>query len=74
MISPIHEFCEKKMLPKNIADAFSAYARSVYADRMLLRGDTDTVRLLVNRLTESQMEQLWLEFVAELKRILPSEQ
>ena len=72
--SPISEFCEKRGLPQNIKDAFAAYARGVYADRFELRRDTDTVRLMVNNLTEDQMEAIWLEFISELKRTLVSEQ
>ena len=70
MKSPIHEFCEKKGIPDNIKDAFSAYMRSVYADRFMLRHDTDTIRLLVNRLTEEQMEKAWTEFVTDFKKFL----
>lgn len=72
MKSPISKFCEEKGVPNNIRDAFAAYSRSVYADRFLLRGDTDTVRLMINNLTQEQMESLWLEFISDLKRTLSS--
>ena len=70
--STISEFCEGRGIPENIRDAFSAYMRSVYADRYMLRHDTDTVRIMINRLTEEQLEQAWLEFVQDLKRFLIS--
>ena len=70
--SPLHEFCEKKGVPDNVMVAFGAYARSVYAKRFVLSGESDTVRLLINHLTEEQMEQLWLEFINELRRLLPT--
>jgi hypothetical protein len=72
--SAITEFCEKRGVPKNLRDAFGAYARSLTADRYQIRGDTDTVRLLINNMTEEQMSRLWWEFVSDLKKILPSEQ
>ena len=69
--SAITEFCNKKGVPSNVRDAFGAYARSVCADRYLLRGDTDTVRLLINRMTDEQLEQIWVQFVSDLSKILP---
>ena len=70
--SPVSEFCEEKGIPPNIKEAFSAYLRRVYADRFALRGDTDTIRIMVNRLTHEQLEQAWLEFIQDLKRFLIS--
>lgn len=68
--SPISEFCEERGIPVNIKIAFSAYVRSVYADKFLLRGDTDTVRIMVGRLTQEQVQDAWLEFTKELARHL----
>ena len=73
MKSFITEFCEKKGVPTSMRDAFAAYARSVYADRYLLRHDTDTVRLMINRLTDEQMEAVWVEFINDFRHILPQE-
>lgn len=70
--STVSEFCEKKGVPNNIRDAFSAYARSWAADRYMLRHDTDTVRLLINNMTDEQMENVWREFLRDLSKILPS--
>jgi hypothetical protein len=72
--SAITEFCEKRGVPRNLRDAFGAYARSLTADRYQLRNDTDTVRLLINNMTEEQMSKLWWEFVSDLRKTLPSEQ
>lgn len=69
--SPISEFCEKKGVPLTIRDAFAAYTRAVYADKFMLRHDTDTVRLLVNKLTEEQLENVWVDFVTDLSKVLP---
>jgi hypothetical protein len=72
--SALTEFCEKRGIPDKLRDAFAAYARAVYADRFMLRGDTDTVRLMINRLTEEQMEQVWNQFLSDLRKILPTTQ
>lgn len=69
--SPISQFCEKKGVPITIRDAFAAYARAVYAERFMLRHDTDTVRLLVNKLTDEQLEKVWVDFVTDLSKVLP---
>jgi hypothetical protein len=70
MQSPLSEFCEKKDVPENIKEAFAAYLRSTYSLRYLLRSDTDTVRIMVNRLTQEQMERAWQEFVSDLRKFL----
>lgn len=72
--SPITEFCEKRNIPHNMRDAFSAYVRSVYADRFDIRVDTDTVRMLTNKLTEEQIEISWINFINDFKEIMPSSQ
>lgn len=69
--STISEFCEKKNIPDNMRSAFKAYARTVYADRFLLRGDTDTLTLMINRLTDDQLESLWRDFLSEIRKMLP---
>lgn len=68
--SPISEFCKKRKLSLSIRDAFSAYIRSIYADRFLLRSDTDTVRLVIGKMTQEQIENMWLEFTKELRNNL----
>jgi hypothetical protein len=70
MQSPLSEFCEKKDVPENIKEAFAAYLRSTYSLRYLLRSVTDTVRIMVNRLTQEQMERAWQEFVSDLRKFL----
>jgi hypothetical protein len=70
MQSPLSEFCEKKDVPENIKEAFAAYLRSTYSLRYLLRSDTDKVRIMVNRLTQEQMERAWQEFVSDLRKFL----
>jgi hypothetical protein len=72
--SALTDFCNKRGVPGNMRDAFGAYARSLCAHRYELRSDTDTVRLLINNMTEQEMAQLWAEFVSDLRKILPTEQ
>lgn len=73
MISPISEFCNKRKIPSHIKDAFSAYCRSIYADKFALLKDSDTAYLLISRLTQDQLEDAWLGFTKELKRYLTEE-
>lgn len=68
--SPITNFCENKGIPRNMRDAFGAYVRTTYANRFDVAGDTDTIRLLVNRLSDEQMEQAWNEFVSDMRKAL----
>lgn len=69
--SALSEFCENKNVPVNLRNAFKAYAKTVYADRYLLRGDTDTLTIMINRLTEEQIEAVWKEFLSEMSKVLP---
>lgn len=70
MKSPISEFCEQRKIPNHIKDAFSAYCRSVYADKFAFLKDSDTAHLLISRLTQDQLEDAWIGFTNELKRYL----
>ena len=70
MKAPISQFCDKKGIPENIRDAFAAYLRSTYSVRYLLRSDTDTIRIMVNRMNDEQFEKAWKEFVSDLKKYL----
>ncbi len=70
MKSALTIFCESKGVPENIRDAFAAYMRNVYANRYLLRGDTDTIRIMINRLGDEKLEQAWQEFISDLRKYL----
>lgn len=69
--SPISDFCRQRGVPPRMRDAFNAYVHSVYADRLQMK-DTDTLTLLISRLTQEQIGAVWIEYVNDVKKILPS--
>jgi hypothetical protein len=69
-MNTIQQFCEDRMITKRIEDAFIVYCRSVYADKFRIWKQGDTARLLVDKMTRGQVEELWQEFVIEMKRYL----
>lgn len=69
--SPVHEFCIKRGIPHLMRDAFNAYIHSVYSDRLQMK-DTDTLTLLISRLTQEQIGAVWLEYIQDVRKILPS--
>lgn len=70
--SPIHEFCIKRGIPHRMKDAFNAYVHSTYSDRLAMK-DNDTLTLLISRLTQEQIASVWVEFVKDVRKILPSD-
>lgn len=70
MRSPLTEFCDRRGIDGNIKQAFSAYLRSVYSKRYLLGNDGETVHLMISKMSEEQLEQMWREFVSELAKHL----
>lgn len=71
-MSPVSEFCLSRGIDGYIKSAFSAYVKSVCADRYLLHSDADTLVLLIGKLTQAQVDDLWVEFVNDLKKYLTS--
>jgi hypothetical protein len=69
-MNQLKQFCEERLITKHIEDAFIVYCRSVYADKFRIRKLGDTARLLVDKMTRGQVEELWQEFVIEMKRYL----
>jgi len=51
-------------------DAFAAYLRTTYATKFAIRNDTDTVQLIVGKMTQEQLEDAWGYFVLEFKKYL----
>lgn len=68
--SPITLFCEGRKIPENMMRAFSAYTNYVLADKYGMRSDQDTVKIMMGRLTNEQVEQIWIEFVNDFKQTL----
>ena len=69
--SVITDFCIKRGVPQHMRDAFNAYVHSVYSDRLGMK-DTDTLALLISRLTDEQISSVWVEFVKDVRKILPT--
>lgn len=72
MKSTIVEFCENKGIKQDMMDAFIAYVRSMNASKFMMRRDGDTVRLLVERMTEEQVHSAWVQFLSDFRHILPT--
>lgn len=70
--SPIHEFCIKRGVPARMRDAFNAYVHSTFAHNLQIR-DTDTLTLLISRLSQERIAEVWVEFVNDVRRILPTQ-
>ena len=66
----ITEFCEERGIPDNLKDSFTAYLRTAYAEKFLMRRDSETVHMVVAKLTGEQVAQAWLMFVREFRRYL----
>lgn len=72
MKSTIVEFCDRKRIKKDMMDAFIAYVRSSNASKYMMRPDGDTVRLIVEKMTEEQVQAAWVQFISDFRQVLPS--
>jgi hypothetical protein len=68
--SPLSEFCDERGISGQIKSAFGAYIRSEYAQKFLLGSDSETVYLIIGKLTQEQLGELWQGFVLELSKYL----
>ncbi len=69
-MNKVSEFCSARGIPSGIEEAFIAYIRSDYARRFQMKKDGDTVKLIVSKMNEKQVEEAWQMFVKELYNIL----
>lgn len=69
----IDDFCEKKGIATNMQEAFMAYVRSDYARRYFL-SNGETVKLVVSKMNDEEIEEAWVDFVSEFKRYLAKQQ
>jgi hypothetical protein len=65
----IREFCKKKLIPKKIEFAFHAYCKASLSDYFDIRS-SDTLAKIMMKLSEEQVNELWIKFVNDLKELL----
>ena len=68
--SPVRKFCESRGISEGMKDAFSAYLRTTYATKFAIDRDTDTVQLIVGKMTQEQLAEEWTFFVSDFKKYL----
>lgn len=73
-MTPISDFCEKRGIGRAMEEAFTAYCRFNYASQYELNKDGDTIKAVMQKMNQSQLEQAWKDFTKELSRNLPQEQ
>lgn len=71
--SPISEFCSGRGIPNQIKNSFATYIRSVYARKYLMAENGETIHMMINGLSQDELETLWQEFVVELAKYLPTQ-
>lgn len=67
----IIDFCEKKGVKTNMQEAFQAYLRSKYAQEFYLNNG-ETVKLVVSKMSEDELQVAWEKFVGDFKAYLAS--
>lgn len=68
--SPLTQFCEGRGISKQIQQAFGAYIRTYYAEQFRMSADGETVHLILNRMSEDDLNDAWQSFVKDLAKYL----
>lgn len=68
--SPISQFCDARGITGQIKSAFSAYIRAVYADKYNMKESGETVHVILNRMSQADLEDAWQDFVKDLAKHL----
>lgn len=68
--SPLSEFCDKRGIPNQIKNSFGAYIRAYYADRFKMSESGETIHLILNRMSEDDLELAWQDFVKDLAKYI----
>lgn len=69
-MSSLYEFCEERGLTLELRDAFVAYCRSKWASKFMVWKHGETSKLLAEKMTQRQIDEMWLAFIADLKKSL----
>lgn len=71
--SPLSVFCEKRGISSvQIKSAFGAYIRSKYSEKFGMSEVGETVHLIVNRMSQEDLEDAWQDFVKDLAKHINS--
>lgn len=68
--SPISEFCDARGVSGQIKSAFGAYIRSYYAQKFGFSEGGETIHVIVNRMSQDDLEAAWQDFVKDLAKYL----
>lgn len=68
--SPISEFCDARGISGQIKSAFGAYIRAQYADKFRMSESGETVHLILNRMSQDDLDAAWQDFVKDLSKHL----
>lgn len=70
MKSQLTIFCEQRGISGRTKDAFGMWIRATYAEKFRISKDGETAHLILNKLSEDDMEAAWKDFVKELAKYL----
>lgn len=70
--SPLSDFCTARGISDRIKMSFGMYIRSVYADKFRMNPNGETVHIIMNRLSQDDLEAAWMDFVKELAKHISS--
>lgn len=68
--SPLSEFCDARGISGQIKSAFGAYIRSYYADKFRMSESGETVHVIINRMSQDDLDAAWQDFVKDLAKYL----
>lgn len=68
--SPISEFCDARGITGQVKSAFGAYIRAVYADKFKMNESGETVHVILNRMSQEDLSDAWMDFVRDLSNYL----
>jgi hypothetical protein len=64
--SNVSEFCENRGITGQVKSAFSAWIRARYADKFGMKESGETVHVILNRMSQDDLADAWLDFVQDL--------
>lgn len=68
--SPLSEYCESRGISGQIKNAFGAYIRATYADKYKMAESGETIHLILNKMSQEDLEDAWQDFVRDLAKHL----
>lgn len=68
--SPISEFCDARGITGQVKSAFGAYIRASYAEKFHMNESGETVHVVMNRMSQEDLADAWLDFVKDLASYL----